>query len=111
MSVLLKITSQNINLTSVQLLCAFVAANLLFLIMNTWFLSQQFFPVIKENQTADFFEIENYDGDRFENATFLAAASSLRLVMNNVSFALIYSNFCISDTTKSRTTIAKLAQQ
>jgi hypothetical protein len=74
----------NVNQTSRQLIRAFVSANLLFLIVSFWLVSQQFFPVIRENPTAEFFQIQNYDGDRFNNNTFFAAVSSLRLILNNV---------------------------
>ncbi|KAI6173329.1 hypothetical protein M3Y98_01069900 [Aphelenchoides besseyi] len=80
---LLKIAYLSANRTFVQLAIMFSLSNLLFLIVNAWMISQQFWPVIAEQQTADFFLIENYDGDLFWNATYFAAASGLRLIMNN----------------------------
>lgn len=65
MTLLLQKTSAHINYTSRQLILAFVFANLLFLIVNVWIINQQFFPTISENSNAEFFQIDQYDGDLF----------------------------------------------
>ncbi|KAI6244100.1 hypothetical protein M3Y99_00080400 [Aphelenchoides fujianensis] len=73
---LLRAARSTINSTSFQLFIAFVAANLLFLLVNAWMIAQQFWPLIPEKDTAEFFVVDQYDGGFFSSSVTVSLRSA-----------------------------------